>query len=78
VNHHYRREGNPMRNQGKVKWFNEAKGYGFIECDEGGDIFVHYTAIEGEGFRTLKEGQDVEFEVRESDKGLQASRVTVA
>ncbi|MBU1024207.1 cold shock domain-containing protein [bacterium] len=67
-----------MRNQGKVKWFNEAKGYGFIECDEGGDIFVHYTAIEGEGFRTLKEGQDVEFEVRESDKGLQASRVTVA
>jgi CspA family cold shock protein len=67
-----------MRNQGKVKWFNEAKGYGFIECDEGGDIFVHYTAIEGEGFRTLKEGQDVEFEVRESDKGLQAARVTVA
>jgi len=67
-----------MRNQGKVKWFNEAKGYGFIECDEGGDIFVHYTAIEGEGFRTLKEGQDVEFEIRESDKGLQAARVTVA
>ena len=67
-----------MRNQGKVKWFNEAKGYGFIECDEGGDIFVHYTAIEGEGFRTLKEGQEVEFEVRESDKGLQAARVTVA
>ncbi len=67
-----------MRNQGKVKWFNEAKGYGFIECEEGGDIFVHYTAIEGEGFRTLKEGQEVEFEVRESDKGLQAARVTVA
>ena len=67
-----------MRNLGKVKWFNEAKGYGFIERDEGGDIFVHYTAIEGEGFRTLKEGQDVEFEIRESEKGLQASRVTVA
>ena len=67
-----------MRNQGKVKWFNEAKGYGFIERDEGGDIFVHYTAIEGEGFRTLKEGQDVEFEIRESDKGLQASRVIVS
>ena len=67
-----------MRNNGKVKWFNEAKGYGFIERDEGGDIFVHYTAIEGEGFRTLKEGQTVEFDVRESDKGLQASRVTVA
>jgi CspA family cold shock protein len=67
-----------MRNNGKVKWFNEAKGYGFIERDEGGDIFVHYTAIEGEGFRTLKEGQPVEFDVRESEKGLQASRVTVA
>jgi CspA family cold shock protein len=66
-----------MRTLGKVKWFNEAKGYGFIERDEGGDIFVHYTAIEGEGFRTLKEGQYVEFEIRESDKGLQASRVTV-
>jgi CspA family cold shock protein len=67
-----------MRNNGNVKWFNEAKGYGFIERDEGGDIFVHYTAIEGEGFRTLKEGQPVEFDVRESEKGLQASRVTVA
>lgn len=66
-----------MRNQGKVKWFNEAKGYGFIEQSEGSDIFVHYTAIEGEGFKTLKEGQQVEFEVRESDKGLQASRVVV-
>ena len=67
-----------MRNHGRVKWFNEAKGYGFIEREEGGDIFVHYTAIEGEGFRTLKEGQVVEFDVRESEKGLQASRVTVA
>jgi cold shock protein len=67
-----------MRNHGRVKWFNEAKGYGFIEREEGGDIFVHYTAIEGEGFRTLKEGQVVEFDVRESEKGLQAARVTVA
>jgi len=67
-----------MRNHGRVKWFNEAKGYGFIEREEGGDIFVHYTAIEGEGFRTLKEGQVVEFDVRESEKGLQATRVTVA
>jgi len=67
-----------MRSHGRVKWFNEAKGYGFIEREEGGDIFVHYTAIEGEGFRTLKEGQTVEFEIRESEKGLQAARVTVA
>lgn len=61
--------------QGKVKWFNENKGYGFIEYEEGPDIFVHYTAIEGEGFRTLSEGQDVEFEIKEGDKGLQAFRV---
>lgn len=67
-----------MRSHGRVKWFNEAKGYGFIEREEGGDIFVHYTAIEGEGFRTLKEGQSVEFDIRESEKGLQAARVTVA
>lgn len=67
-----------MRSHGRVKWFNEAKGYGFIEREEGGDIFVHYTAIEGEGFRTLKEGQYVEFDIRESEKGLQAARVTVA
>jgi CspA family cold shock protein len=67
-----------MRSHGRVKWFNEAKGYGFIEREEGGDIFVHYTAIEGEGFRTLKEGQTVEFEIRESEKGLQAARVTVS
>ncbi len=61
--------------QGKVKWFNENKGYGFIEYEEGPDIFVHYTAIEGDGFRTLSEGQDVEFEIKEGDKGLQAFRV---
>ncbi len=62
-------------NRGKVKWFNENKGYGFIEQDGGPDVFVHYTVIEGDGFRTLNEGQEVEFEMKEGDKGLQAARV---
>jgi len=62
-------------NRGKVKWFNENKGYGFIEQDSGPDVFVHYTAIEGDGFRTLSEGEEVEFEMKEGEKGLQASRV---
>ena len=61
--------------KGKIKWFNENKGYGFIEQTEGPDVFVHYTCIEGDGFRTLSEGQDVEFETKEGDKGLQALRV---
>jgi CspA family cold shock protein len=61
--------------RGKVKWFNETKGYGFIEQEDGPDVFVHYTAIVGEGFRTLNEGDEVEFEVKESEKGLQAVRV---
>jgi cold shock protein len=60
---------------GKVKWFNEAKGYGFIEQPSGKDIFVHYSAIEGEGFKTLTEGQEVEFEVSQGPKGPQAERV---
>jgi CspA family cold shock protein len=59
---------------GKVKWFNDAKGFGFIEHD-GRDIFVHYSAIEGDGFKTLAEGQEVEFEVTQSPKGPQAERV---
>ena len=63
--------------KGKVKWFNDKKGYGFIERDEGGDVFVHYTAVEGEGFRTLYEGQEVEFEITEGPKGPQASKVSV-
>ncbi len=62
-------------NRGKVKWFNENKGYGFIEQENGPDVFVHYSAIEGDGFKTLSEGEEVEFEVKEGDKGLQASRV---
>ena len=65
------------RETGKVKWFNSNKGFGFITRDEGSDIFVHYTAIRGDGFRTLKEEQMVEFSVTESEKGLQASDVVV-
>jgi len=63
--------------KGKVKWFNDKKGYGFIEREEGEDVFVHYTAIVGEGFRTLHEGQEVEFEVVEGPKGPQATKVSV-
>lgn len=61
--------------KGKVKWFNESKGFGFIEQDSGKDVFVHYSAIEGDGFRTLAEGEEVEFEVIEGPKGPQASKV---
>ncbi len=64
-----------MRFTGKVKWFNESKGYGFIQQDEGADVFVHYTNIVGSGFRTLKENDEVEFEVNEGAKGLQAVNV---
>ena len=63
---------------GKVKWFNDAKGYGFIEQDGGDDVFVHFTAIQGEGFRTLVEGQPVQFDVKSGDKGLQAANVVKA
>jgi len=64
-----------MSVRGRVKWFNEAKGYGFIERENDTDVFVHYTAIQGEGFKTLTEGQTVEFEVIESEKGPQAANV---
>lgn len=60
---------------GTVKWFNEAKGYGFIESDQGGDVFVHYSAIGGEGFKTLKEGQRVRFETERGQKGPRAVNV---
>ncbi len=60
---------------GKVKWFNEQKGYGFITSDTSGDVFVHHTAIQMEGFRTLKEGEDVSFEVTQGPKGPQAANV---
>jgi CspA family cold shock protein len=64
--------------KGKVKWFNESKGYGFITCEDGKDVFVHYTGLKGEGFRTLMEGQDVEFDIVAGDKGNQAVNVQVA
>jgi len=63
--------------QGKVKWFNQEKGYGFIEVEGQKDVFVHYSAIQQEGFKTLKEGDKVEFEVVEGQKGPQAANVTV-
>ena len=61
--------------RGTVKWFNDSKGYGFITLREGADVFVHFTAIMGEGFRTLSEGEEVELELAETDKGQQASNV---
>ncbi len=61
--------------KGKVKWFNDAKGYGFIEQADGDDVFVHFSAIQMDGFKTLLEGQEVEFEVETGDKGLHASNV---
>jgi len=65
------------REKGKVKWFNGAKGYGFIERSSGEDIFVHFSAIKMDGYRALKEGQEVEFSVSNGAKGLQADDVTV-
>jgi len=64
--------------QGKVKWFNKEKGFGFIERDDGNDVFVHYSAIQQEGFKTLQEGDAVEFDIVEGPKGLQAANVTRA
>ena len=61
---------------GRVKWFNDAKGYGFIERDGGGDVFVHFSAIQMEGFKTLQEGQPVQFDIVDGPKGPQASNVT--
>jgi CspA family cold shock protein len=61
--------------KGTVKWFNDAKGFGFITRENGPDVFVHHTAIQSEGFRTLAEGDQVEFEVTQGQKGLQASNV---
>ncbi len=66
------------RETGKVKWFNNSKGYGFIERSQGGDVFVHHTAIQAEGYRTLEEGQSVEFTVVQGPKGLQAQEVVTS
>jgi cold shock protein len=62
--------------QGTVKWFSNEKGYGFIEREDGDDLFVHFSEINIDGYRTLAQGQKVEFEITQGDKGLQASRVT--
>ncbi|MCH7322639.1 cold-shock protein [Solibacillus sp. MA9] len=62
--------------QGKVKWFNSEKGFGFIEIEGENDVFVHFSAIQGEGFKTLEEAQQVEFEVVEGNRGPQAANVT--
>ena len=61
--------------RGKVKWFNDAKGYGFIEQEGGEDVFVHFSAIQMDGFKTLAEGQEVEFEIKSGEKGLHAANV---
>ena len=61
--------------QGKVKWFNAEKGYGFIETEEGGDVFVHFSAIQSDGFKSLDEGQAVEFDIVEGARGPQAANV---
>ena len=63
--------------RGTVKWFNEKKGYGFISQEDGTDVFVHFSAIEQEGFKTLREGEEVEFEITQGPKGAQASKVSV-
>ena len=62
--------------QGTVKWFNDKKGFGFIIADEGKDVFVHHSAIEGEGYKSLKEGQPVQYEAETSAKGMKATKVT--
>ncbi len=67
-----------MREKGKVKWFNNAKGYGFIQRATGEDVFVHYSAIQMNGYRSLDNGTEVEFEVRQGPKGLQAENVLKA
>ena len=64
-----------MKEQGKVKWFNAAKGYGFIQRESGEDVFVHFSAIVGNGYRSLEEGANVTFEVKTGPKGLQAANV---
>ncbi len=65
-----------MKEQGTVKWFNASKGFGFIQRQSGEDVFVHFSAIQGDGYRSLSEGQAVEFDVTKGPKGLQAANVT--
>lgn len=77
-NDSYHHESNSAREKGSVKWFNANKGFGFITRDSGDDVFVHFRSIRGEGHRVLHDGQRVEFEVSEGEKGLQADDVAVA
>jgi CspA family cold shock protein len=72
-----RKKARVMKERGTVKWFNAAKGYGFIQRENGEDVFVHYSAIRSEGYRTLEEGSRVEFEITRGPKGLAATNVTV-
>jgi len=67
--------GSTVMVKGKVKWFSNQKGYGFITPEDGKDVFVHHTAIQGEGYKSLEEGQEVEFEIKEGPKGEQAANV---
>lgn len=71
-------EGNVKHMQGKVKWFNAEKGYGFIETEQGGDVFVHFSAIQMDGYKTLEEGQSVEFDIVQGARGPQAANVVKA
>jgi CspA family cold shock protein len=73
-----KKEYRQMKEKGTVKWFNAAKGYGFIQRENGEDVFVHFSAIQSEGYRSLDEGARVEFEVTKGPKGLQATNVTVS
>lgn len=66
-----------MTYEGKVKWFNDSKGFGFIEYNGGEDVFVHFSAIQGQGFKSLREGDSVRFEIENSDKGYRAANVEV-
>ncbi len=75
---HQKEKGFSMRNTGTVKWFNDAKGFGFITMASGEDVFVHFSAIQAQGFRSLPEGANVEFDLVQGPKGLQAQNVTVA
>jgi CspA family cold shock protein len=71
----YKERGGVVRSKGTVKWFNDRKGFGFIKLEDGKDVFVHYSALQGDGFKTLKEGEAVEFDVVDGAKGPQAANV---
>jgi CspA family cold shock protein len=64
--------------KGKVKWFNDSKGFGFIECEDGTDVFVHHSALQGDGYKTLAEGEEVTFNVEQGQKGPRAANVVKA